>query len=189
MLFRQRRSGLEGKGYTLYKFRTMRPSAEAESGAVWAAEHDTRITRVGKWLRRWRIDELPQLFNVLRGEMSLVGPRPERPEFIDNLADEIPFYAERLMVSPGITGWAQIRYPYAASVESARHKLQFDLYYIKHMSLLFDIQILLQTFRTMVLGTRYSQEPGSAAPDGGLRVLHESEDADDEGRQMSNNEY
>ena len=158
VLFRQQRAGLEGTPYTLYKFRTMYRTAEVASGAVWASRDDVRVTRVGRWLRRWRIDELPQLVNVLKGEMSLVGPRPERSEFIETLAGEIPFYRERLLVRPGITGWAQIRFTYAASIEAAQRKLQYDLFYIKHMSLLMDLQILLQTFRTMLLGARHSED-------------------------------
>jgi lipopolysaccharide/colanic/teichoic acid biosynthesis glycosyltransferase len=158
ILYRQRRSGVEGHPYTLYKLRTMKQDAETGSGAVWADRYDSRITRVGRLLRKWRIDEIPQLINVLRGEMSLVGPRPERPEFIDTLAEAIPFYRERLLVPPGITGWAQVKYPYAASIEAARRKLQYDLYYIKHMSLFLDTLILLRTFRTILIGLRHSDE-------------------------------
>ena len=157
VLFRQRRSGLESLPYTLFKFRTMRQDAEAVSGAVWADKYDSRVTRIGKFLRKWRIDEIPQLINVLRGEMSLVGPRPERPEFIDTLAEAIPFYKERLLVSPGITGWAQVKYPYAASIDASRRKLQYDLYYIKHMSLCLDCLILLRTFRTIIVGLKHSE--------------------------------
>lgn len=157
VLFRQRRSGLEGTSYTLYKFRTMRQDAEAVSGAVWADKYDSRVTRIGSLLRKWRVDEIPQLINVLRGEMSLVGPRPERPEFIDTLAEAIPFYKERLLVPPGITGWAQVKYPYAASIEASRRKLQYDLYYIKHMSLFLDCLILLRTFRTIIVGLKHSE--------------------------------
>lgn len=158
VFYRQRRSGVEGHAYTLYKFRTMKQDAEAVSGAVWADRYDSRITRIGGFLRKWRIDEIPQLINVLRGEMSLVGPRPERPEFIDTLAEAIPFYRERLLVPPGITGWAQVKYPYAASIDAARRKLQFDLYYIKHMSFFLDALILLRTFRTNIVGLRHSDE-------------------------------
>jgi len=157
VLFRQRRAGLDGRPYTLMKFRTMAEDAESKSGAVWAGRFDARVTRVGRFLRKWRIDEIPQLVNVLRGEMSLVGPRPERPEFIDTLQSAIAFYKERLMVPPGITGWAQINYPYAASVEAAKRKLQFDLYYIKHMSFFLDVLILLRTFRTIIEGIRYGE--------------------------------
>jgi exopolysaccharide biosynthesis polyprenyl glycosylphosphotransferase len=157
VLYRQRRSGLDGISYTLLKFRTMKQDAEAQSGAVWAGSLDARVTRIGKFLRKWRVDEIPQLINVLRGEMSLVGPRPERPEFVDTLAGAIPFYKERLLVPPGITGWAQVKYPYAASIEAARRKLQYDLYYIKHMSFSLDCLILLRTFRTILVGLRHSE--------------------------------
>lgn len=168
VLYRQRRCGLDGLPYVLYKFRTMRQDAEAASGAVWASKVDARITRVGAFLRKWRVDEIPQLINVLRGEMSLVGPRPERPEFVATLEAAIPFYKERLMVPPGITGWSQVKYPYAASIDSARRKLQYDLYYIKHMSFFLDCLILLRTFRTIVVGLRHSDaeehgEPRSAS--------------------------
>jgi len=158
VIYRQRRTGLEGKEYVLLKIRTMRPDAEDGSGAVWARAADRRITRVGHFLRKWRIDEIPQLVNVLRGEMSLVGPRPERPEFVEMLSEAIPFYRERLLVRPGITGWAQVNYPYGASIEAARRKLQYDLYYIKNMSFLMDVLILLRTFRTIIEGLRYSEE-------------------------------
>jgi exopolysaccharide biosynthesis polyprenyl glycosylphosphotransferase len=158
VLYRQERTGLDSTRYTLLKFRTMVSDAEAESGAVWAQAKDHRVTRVGAFLRKWRIDEIPQLINVLRGEMSLVGPRPERPEFIEALAEAIPFYKERLLVPPGITGWAQVMYPYAASVEAVRRKLQYDLYYIKHMSFFLDAVILLRTFRTIIVGLRHSED-------------------------------
>lgn len=158
ILFRQRRSGLEGRVYTLMKFRTMRQDAEARSGAVWAGRNDVRVTRVGRWFRKWRVDEIPQLVNVLRGDMSLVGPRPERPEFVETLDQAIPFYKERLLVPPGITGWAQVKYPYAASIEAARRKLQYDLYYIKHMGFFLDCLILLRTFKTIVIGLAHSEE-------------------------------
>lgn len=157
-LYRQRRSGLDGRTYTLLKFRTMRQDAEALSGAVWAGQSDSRVTRTGRWMRKWRVDEIPQLLNVLRGEMSLVGPRPERPEFVETLAQAIPFYRERLLVPPGITGWAQVKFPYAASIDAARRKLQYDLYYIKHMSFFLDCLILLRTFKTIVVGLRHSGE-------------------------------
>ena len=158
ILYRQRRAGLDGQPYTVLKFRTMYSGAEAESGAVWALKHDNRITRVGRFLRKSRIDEIPQLVNVLRGQMSLVGPRPERPEFIDQLAEKIPFYQERLLVPPGVTGWAQVKFPYAASIAASRRKLQFDLYYIKHMSLFLDLLILLKTFKTIAVGLRHSDD-------------------------------
>lgn len=160
VLYRQRRSGLDGRIVTVLKFRSMRVDAEAGSGAVWAGRLDSRVTRIGRFIRKWRIDEMPQLINVLRGEMSLVGPRPERPEFIETLSSAIPFYRERLLVPPGITGWAQIKYPYAASIDAARRKLQYDLYYIKHMSLLLDVTILLRTVKTILVGLRHSGEAG-----------------------------
>jgi lipopolysaccharide/colanic/teichoic acid biosynthesis glycosyltransferase len=170
VLYRQQRIRRGGLPYTLLKFRTMRLDAEAGSGAVWADRRDARVTRGGRILRQFRIDEIPQLINVLKGEMSLVGPRPERPEMVETLAAQIPFYRERLLVPPGITGWAQIRFPYAASIEASRRKLQFDLYYIKHMSFLFDLQILLQTFRTIIEGSRHSEDAGSG-PGRTLTVL------------------
>jgi exopolysaccharide biosynthesis polyprenyl glycosylphosphotransferase len=162
VLYRQRRMGLDGRVYTLLKLRTMKQDAEAGSGAVWSERYDSRVTRVGRVLRKWRIDEIPQLVNVLRGEMSLVGPRPERPEFVETLAKAIPFYKERLLVPPGITGWAQVKFPYAASIDAARRKLQYDLYYIKHMSFFLDVLILLRTFKTIVVGLRHSAEEEEA---------------------------
>ncbi|MCS6771385.1 MAG: sugar transferase [Kiritimatiellae bacterium] len=172
ILYRQQRAGLSGRIITVLKFRSMRTDAEAQTGAVWSGLVDPRVTRVGRFIRKWRIDELPQLINVLRGEMSLVGPRPERPEFIEMLASAIPFYRERLMVPPGITGWAQVKYPYAASIEAARRKLQYDLYYIKHMSLFLDLLILLRTFKTIIMGLRHSEEEViETGPRGELSVL------------------
>ena len=157
MIYRQTRVGLGGRPYTLYKLRTMRTDAEA-SGAVWSASSDSRVTPVGFFLRKWRIDEIPQLFNVLKGEMSLVGPRPERPEFTVLLEKAIPFYNERTLVPPGLTGWAQIWFPYASSVEAAARKLQFDLYYVKNLSPLLDLTILLRTFKTILVGLRHEDE-------------------------------
>jgi len=148
----QRRLGRERKEFSLVKLRTMREGAEDETGPTWATQDDPRVTRVGRWLRKYRIDEAPQLYNVLRGEMSLVGPRPERPVFVDQLRSKIPFYEERLMVRPGITGWAQVMYPYADDVAGAARKLQYDLFYIKHMSFWLDVLILLRTIRIVVLG-------------------------------------
>lgn len=145
ILYRQVRVGLRGKEFTLYKFRSMVKDAEAEGGAQWAESGDARITRIGSVIRKYRLDELPQLVNVLRGEMSLVGPRPERPEFVDHLSRDIPYYNERHCVKPGITGWAQMSYPYGSSEEDAKAKLAFDLYYVKHRSLIFNISVLLQT--------------------------------------------
>jgi sugar transferase (PEP-CTERM system associated) len=150
VLFRQQRVGQSGRIFTLNKFRSMRHDAERTSGPVWATEHDPRVTRVGRVLRKTRLDELPQLFNVLAGEMSFVGPRPERPEFVRLLQRQIPFYSGRLAVKPGITGWAQVRHQYAASVEDTLEKLQYDLYYIKNLSPFLDILILLNTIQVVL---------------------------------------
>jgi len=150
-LFLQDRVGRDGRNFTLYKFRSMRADAEEESGPVWASEEDPRVTRVGNFIRKTRIDELPQLYNVLVGDMSLVGPRPEREHFVDQLAEDIPWFRQRHLVKPGVTGWAQINYPYGNTAEDARQKLQFDLFYIKYSSLLFDLSILLNTAKIVVL--------------------------------------
>jgi sugar transferase (PEP-CTERM system associated) len=150
ILFRQVRVGEREKNFTLYKFRTMRQDAEKGTGAVWAKEKDPRVTRLGNFLRKSRIDEIPQLFNVLKGDMSLVGPRPERPEFIEKLKAVIPYYSERHFVKPGVTGWAQVRYPYGASVEDALEKLRYDLYYIKNLTLTFDLMIILETVKVVL---------------------------------------
>jgi len=144
VLYRQDRVGLNGKIFKLLKLRSMRTDAEA-AGPCWAVEHDPRVTRFGAVLRARRIDELPQLINVLRGDMSLVGPRPERPCFTAQLTQVIPRYDERIRVLPGLTGWAQVRYRYGASIEDAREKLHYDLYYVAHRGLLFDLRILLTT--------------------------------------------
>lgn len=144
-LFRQKRVGRGDKPFVLYKLRTMRQDAEKGTGAVWAAAADPRVTRLGRLLRACRIDEIPQLINVLLGHMSLVGPRPERPEFVANLRKIIPYYSERHFVKPGVTGWAQVRYPYGASVEDSLEKLRYDLYYIKNISLLLDLRIIVKT--------------------------------------------
>lgn len=144
VIFQQERVGMSGRIFRIWKFRSMRLDAE-ENGALWAEVNDPRVTRVGRVLRRFRIDELPQLLNVLWGDMSLVGPRPERPEFVRKLTQQIPYYSVRLAVPPGLTGWAQINYPYGASVEDAQRKLEYDLFYIKNMSLLLDLKILLRT--------------------------------------------
>jgi exopolysaccharide biosynthesis polyprenyl glycosylphosphotransferase len=149
ILFRQERVGERGRIFVLKKFRSMTVDAERD-GPVWAAERDPRVTRVGGWLRRTRLDELPQFWNVLAGDMSFVGPRPERPEFVDKLQREIPFYMGRHSVKPGITGWAQVRQGYAASVEDSMEKLQYDLYYIKNLSLLLDLVILLSTLQVVL---------------------------------------
>lgn len=151
IFYRQTRVGHGGKNFTLLKFRSMVRNAEA-SGAQWAQKGDSRVTRIGGILRKLRLDELPQLFNVIGGSMSLVGPRPERPEFVQRLAQQIPYYQERHVVKPGITGWAQLSYPYGASEQDALEKLQFDLYYIKHKSLIFDLMLLLQTAEVVVWG-------------------------------------
>lgn len=150
VFYRQMRVGLYGEPYRIIKLRSMRIDAEVDGNAIWAAENDPRITRVGKFLRQTRIDELPQLWNVLKGEMSFVGPRPERPEFVADLEAQIPYYAERHMVKPGLTGWAQVNYPYGASVEDARAKLEYDLYYAKNYTPFLDVVILLQTLRVVM---------------------------------------
>ncbi len=149
VLYRQERVTRNERVFWIMKLRTMRVDAE-KSGAVWAAAKDTRITRVGAFLRRTRIDELPQLINILKGDMSFVGPRPERPVFVTELASQIPLYHERHMVKAGLTGWAQINYPYGASIDDARSKLSYDLYYVKNFSILFDVVILLQTLRVVL---------------------------------------
>jgi sugar transferase (PEP-CTERM system associated) len=150
VIFRQERVGRGGRTFTLLKFRSMRRDAEAGGKAQWAAERDERVTAVGRITRKLRIDELPQLFNVLAGEMSLVGPRPERPCFVADLAKEIPFYELRHSVKPGITGWAQVRWTYGASVEDSKRKLQFDLYYVKNHSLALDLLIAIETVRVVL---------------------------------------
>nr|WP_211194639.1 sugar transferase [Pyxidicoccus fallax] len=151
IFYRQERTGLAGRSFHLWKFRSMRTDAE-KNGAVWARANDDRVTRVGRFIRRTRIDEIPQVFNVLMGEMSFVGPRPERPVFVEQLKQQIPFYGLREAVKPGLTGWAQIRYPYGASVEDARNKLEFDLYYVKNGSLFLDVGIIFHTVRHVLLG-------------------------------------
>lgn len=148
--YRQRRVGLYNEPFEILKLRSMRQDAEVAGKAVWAEKDDPRITRVGRFIRKVRIDELPQCWSVLKGEMSFVGPRPERPQFVEDLERDLPFYAERHMVKPGITGWAQINYPYGASVEDARHKLEYDLYYAKNYSPFLDLLILLQTLRVVL---------------------------------------
>jgi sugar transferase (PEP-CTERM system associated) len=151
-LYFQERVGQDGKTFTVVKFRSMRQDAEAKTGAVWAAaRNDPRVTPVGRVLRRTRLDELPQLWNVLKGEMSFVGPRPERPTFVASLTDQIPFYGQRHAVRPGITGWAQVRHRYGSSVDDAMQKLQYDLYYIKNLSVAFDLFIILETIKTVAV--------------------------------------
>ncbi|WP_188056192.1 TIGR03013 family XrtA/PEP-CTERM system glycosyltransferase [Sphingosinithalassobacter sp. CS137] len=148
--YRQRRVGLYGEGFDIIKLRSMRVDAEVAGTAVWAEKDDPRITRIGRVIRKLRIDELPQCWSVLKGEMSFVGPRPERPQFVDDLEQKLPYYAERHMVKPGITGWAQINYPYGASIEDARQKLEYDLFYAKNYSPFLDLLILLQTLRVVL---------------------------------------
>lgn len=155
VIYTQERVGLHGRKFRIFKFRSMRPDAEA-NGPVWAGEKDPRVTRVGAIIRKLRIDETPQFFNILRGEMSLIGPRPERPEFVEQLEDQIPYYFERHLVKPGLTGWAQVCYPYGASFDDAREKHQYDLYYIKNQSPLLDAIIVLETARVVLFG-RFSR--------------------------------
>lgn len=150
VFYRQERTGLHGATFTLFKFRSMALDAEAAGKPQWAAKRDPRVTRVGAFMRASRIDELPQLFNVLRGEMSMIGPRPERPIFVDELARIIPFYRHRGYVKPGLTGWAQVNFPYGASVDDAREKLAYDLYYVKNRGVLLDLLILLATVRVIL---------------------------------------
>jgi sugar transferase (PEP-CTERM system associated) len=149
--YSQERVGLHGRTFRVHKFRSMLVDAEADTGPVWARQNDTRVTPIGRMLRRTRIDEVPQLWNVLRGDMSMVGPRPERPEFVGELTRQIPFYGQRHVVKPGLTGWAQIRYTYGASVEDALEKLQYDLYYIKNVSIALDLFVMAATVKTVVL--------------------------------------
>lgn len=150
VFYRQERVGEKEKNFFLYKLRTMGTDAESGTGAVWAQKNDSRVTRLGAFLRKCRIDELPQFFNILLGDMSMVGPRPERPEFVDKLKERIHYYSERHFVKPGVTGWAQVRYPYGASVEDAMEKLRFDLYYIKNLTLTFDVMIILETIQVVL---------------------------------------
>ena len=152
MFYVQERVGRFGVIFRIYKFRTMNPDAEKATGAVWSPEKDPRITWLGRFLRKFRLDELPQLINVLKGDMSLVGPRPERPELVEKLAREIPFYRERENIPPGLTGWAQIRYPYGASIEDSRAKLEYDLYYLQNLSVALDLRIILRTLRIVIFG-------------------------------------
>ena len=152
ILYRQRRVGRGNQAFNVLKFRSMRENAEADGKAVWAQKDDDRITRVGHVLRNVRLDELPQVFNVLANQMSIVGPRPERPEFVSDLEEKIPYYSERHVVKPGVTGWAQLKYSYGASEEDALEKLQYDLYYVKNQSLILDIIIILQTVEVVLWG-------------------------------------
>lgn len=151
ILYRQVRTGMRGLPFEMLKFRSMHQNAE-EEGPQWAANKDHRITRVGRWIRKFRIDELPQIVNVLRGEMSIVGPRPERPEFVSTLEEQIPFYGLRHSVRPGITGWAQVKYQYGASVEQTKTKLEHDLFYLKHLSIMLDLAVIFETAKVMLSG-------------------------------------
>ncbi len=151
-LYRQKRVGFRNRVFNCYKFRTMRADAEADSGPTWALDDDPRVTHIGKFLRMTRLDEIPQLWNVLRGDMEFVGPRPERPEFIERLSEQIPYYRLRHVVRPGITGWAQVNYKYGNTVDDSKEKLKYDLFYIKNMSLGLDFWILFQTVKTVLFG-------------------------------------
>jgi sugar transferase (PEP-CTERM system associated) len=153
VLYRQTRVGLDGRSFELLKWRTMRADAEKVSGPVWASgDNDPRVTKLGRLMRKTRLDEVPQLWNVLRGDMSFVGPRPERPHFVQQLREVIPYYDERHSVRPGITGWAQVKFPYGSTLEDAEEKLEYDLYYVKHMSLLLDAAVVLETAKVILLG-------------------------------------
>ncbi len=151
VFYKQERLGQNGRKISVIKFRSMRTDAEA-NGPVWAQSEDARVTRVGRVIRKIRVDEIPQFWNILKGDMNFVGPRPERPHFVQQLAEEIPFYEQRHLVPPGLTGWAQLKYPYGASVEDARQKLQYDLYYIKNQSLMLDAVIMFETVKTILFG-------------------------------------
>lgn len=152
VLYSQKRVGYNGKEFSIYKFRSMRKDAEKGGKAVWAQKNDSRVTRVGAFIRNTRLDELPQLWNVIAGDMSFVGPRPERPEFVEELKEQIPFYDARHKVKPGLMGWAQLKYPYGASVQDARNKLKYDLYYVKNHSFFMDVLIVIQTVEVVLLG-------------------------------------
>jgi sugar transferase (PEP-CTERM system associated) len=151
VFYKQERVGLNGQLFNIIKFRSMRPDAEKD-GAKWASKNDDRVTRIGHFIRKYRVDELPQLLNVFKGEMSFIGPRPERPQFVEQLVREVPYYNQRHNVKPGLAGWAQLNYPYGASVEDSMEKLKFDLYYVKHQSLLLDILILIRTVEVVLFG-------------------------------------
>jgi exopolysaccharide biosynthesis polyprenyl glycosylphosphotransferase len=152
IFYRQERVGKDGRKFSIVKFRTMVQNAEQLTGPKWADKDDPRITRVGRFMRKWRLDEFPQFINVLRGEMSLVGPRPERPFFIEKLKKEVPFYMRRLKVQPGITGWAQVKGSYDNTIDDVKQKLQFDFFYVENMSLTLDCKILLHTIYVMLAG-------------------------------------
>jgi sugar transferase (PEP-CTERM system associated) len=152
ILYSQTRVGLNGKEFSIYKFRSMAQDAEKDGKAVWATKNDARVTKVGAFIRNTRLDELPQLYNVFTGDMSFVGPRPERPQFVEELKEQIPFYDARHKVKPGLMGWAQLKYPYGASVDDARNKLKYDLYYVKNHSFFMDVLIVIQTVEVVLLG-------------------------------------
>jgi len=152
VIFSQERLGKNKKTYLIYKFRSMVSDAEKQSGPVWAEDNDSRVTRVGRVIRKWRMDEIPQLWNVLKGDMSFVGPRPEREFFVKKLEDIIPYFTERFSVKPGITGWAQVSYGYGASVKDAIEKLNYDLFYIKNMSIFLDFMIIMRTIKIVLFG-------------------------------------
>ncbi|MCH8123356.1 MAG: sugar transferase [Bacteroidetes bacterium] len=151
-IYRQHRVGQHGREFVMYKYRTMRINAEAETGPVWASEDDPRYTRFGRWLRKWRIDEIPQMWNVFKGDMSLVGPRPERPFFVAKFSSQIPLYSRRHRVKPGITGWAQVKWRYDSNLDDVRQKVKYDLFYIENMSFKRDLQILFRTVYTAIRG-------------------------------------
>lgn len=153
VFYTQERIGKDGKEFTMIKFRTMVENAESHTGAVYTVDNDPRITKIGRFLRKWRLDEIPQLLNVIKGEMSLVGPRPERYAFIREFEEKIPFYTQRLAVRPGLTGWAQVKYPYASSIEQTEEKLQYDLYYVKNMSFILDVVVVLKTIKVVLFGS------------------------------------
>jgi sugar transferase (PEP-CTERM system associated) len=152
ILYRQERVGENGKSFPVIKFRSMRTDAECDGVARWATKNDDRVTRVGRFIRKTRLDELPQLWNVLRGDMSIIGPRPERPQFVDDFNTRIRYYSLRHCVKPGLTGWAQLRYPYGSSFEDAEEKLKFDLFYVKNHNFVFDLAILVQTVEVVLFG-------------------------------------
>jgi len=152
VFYSQERVGKDGKSFNILKFRSMRTDAELNLKPQWASDNDPRITRVGSIIRKLRIDELPQFINILKGEMNFVGPRPERPFFVQLLIGKIPFYDLRHSVRPGVTGWAQVSYPYGATIEDAKNKLEYDLFYAKNVSIAFDLAILFETVKTVVLG-------------------------------------
>ena len=152
IIYRQERTGENGKTFNVYKFRSMTANAEKEGKAIWAQKGDSRVTAIGGFLRKYRLDELPQVINVIKGDMSFVGPRPERPEFVGDLAEHIPYYKERHVVKPGLTGWAQLNFPYGSSMEDAYYKHLYDMYYVKNQSLFLDCLIILQTVEVILFG-------------------------------------